>query len=443
MSISSAKQDLLSAVFSSMPEKLSHQLYKTFELAKENGDTSLPFELLLGLFPAQLSDQDIELLFSPVSALLNQSASCADQLSYEFLRKIWKLYCQDIAPDLARTWKDSVTSLRQNQAKLAAELRIMRENEGGLSKMISIFGEQDALKIPLIYRILTFAKEIDELVSAWPDQIKNLDDRYLLPLRDLNDLLVENDPDITPNLLFLLKVRLCKPQQILRAIQRLTRQNTDLMIVNTDMNIIIEVLLDEAEEILEHSTQQIENNDQIEQIDEDLETFGNIIAGSIEEFEISKKSAWGKRLYGISNRAVQMWTQRSKNAWLAIDKAMPRAKTKSFFGGSLSGPDLRQEVTTKMIEEAVLSTVLLKNIFQHASRLGFSAARDEVTQALEDRLREQENNLIDALADPGELDTNVLQNHFSILMKIKSAFHGKKAAQTLSRRGASALAAAA
>jgi hypothetical protein len=254
----------------------------------------------------------------------------------------------------------------------------------------------------------------------------------------LNDLLAENEPDITPFLLFLLKIRLRHPQQILRAIERLSRQNSDLMIINTDMNVIVDVLLDEADALLSNADVEIIELEQVEQITKNLERFGNIIAGSIEEFDISSDSSWGKRLYGISNRAVQFWTSRANQAWKVIDKALPRARLKSFLGGSLTGPDISVELDVDLVKEAVLSTYLLNSVFTYAPRIGFSAARDDVTTAIEERLREQENNLIAMLADPEESDVEQVQSHFAVLVKITQAFCGDQAASVLSRRGASA-----
>jgi hypothetical protein len=438
MTIPLAKQNQLRAVFSSLPDSITDRLYETFKSARNSGDTSLPFDILLSLFPIQISEPEIRELFYPVSELIVTSVTRADQVSFELLRNIWKTYISDTKAKLASSWQGDVTSLRRHQTRISEMLRVLWEKEGGMEELSSRFGEENVSQIRLIFTVMAFAEEIGELISKLPDRIKDLDDRYLLPLRDLNDLLAENEPDITPFLLFLLKIRLRHPQQILRAIERLSRQNSDLMIINTDMNVIVDVLLDEADALLSNADVEIIELEQVEQITKNLERFGNIIAGSIEEFDISSDSSWGKRLYGISNRAVQFWTSRANQAWKVIDKALPRARLKSFLGGSLTGPDISVELDVDLVKEAVLSTYLLNSVFTYAPRIGFSAARDDVTTAIEERLREQENNLIAMLADPEESDVEQVQSHFAVLVKITQAFCGDQAASVLSRRGASA-----
>ncbi|MBL4617054.1 MAG: hypothetical protein JKY46_05120 [Robiginitomaculum sp.] len=438
MSIPLAKQNQLRAVFSSLPDSITDRLYETFKGARNSGDTSLPFDVLLSLFPNQISEPEIRELFYPVSELIVLSATRADQVSFELLRNIWEMYISGDGSKLASSWQDDVTSLRRCQTGISEMLRGLWEKEGGVEELSSRFGEENVSRIRLIFTVMAFAEEIGEMISNLPDRIKDLGDQYLLPLRDLNDLLAENEPDITPFLLFFLKTRLRHPQQILRAIERLSRQNSDLMIINTDMNVIVEVLLDEADALLASAGGEITEMEQVEQIVKDLARFGNIIAGSIEEFDISSDSSWGKRLYGISNRAVQFWTRRANQAWKIIDRALPRARLKSFLGGSLTGADISVELDVDLVKEAILSTHLLNSIFIYASRIGFSAARDSVTTAIDERLREQENNLIAMLADPGESDVEQLQSHFTVLVKITQAFHGDEAASILSRRGASA-----
>jgi len=443
MTIALVKQKQLRAVFSSLPDSITARLYETFESARNSGDTSLPFDVLLSLFPTKISEPELRELFYPVSELIVTSVTRADHVSFELLRNIWEMYISDTKLELASSWKDGAASLRRHQTKISEMLRVLWEKEGGMEKLSLRFGEENISRIRLILTVLAFAEEIGELISKLPIRIKDLDDRYLLPLRDLNDLLVENEPDITPFLLLLLKTRLRYPQQILRAIERLSRQNSDLMIINTDMNVIVEVLLDEADELLSRADVEIVELEQVEKIAEDLERFGNIIAGSIEEFDISSDSSWGKRLYGISNRAVQFWARRTNQAWKVIDRVLPRARLKSFLGGSLTGADISVELDADLVKEAVLSTQLLNSVFIYAPRIGFSAARDSVTTIIEERLREQENNLIAMLADPGEVDVEQLQSHFAVLVKITQAFYGDDAASVLSRRGASATSSAA
>jgi len=443
MPIHSDKKNKLRVVFASLPDDAVQRLGEAFTSAKNSDDRTLPYSVLLELLPGFLSNSDLDLLFFPVTELVATNSYRSDQVSYSLLREMWRFYVSRNPQDEHDIWKKDVTSLRDVQKKMSVEFRRMWDENQLISHFKPKVGEAEARKLPLVFTLLSFASELGELISNWPKEIKDLDDQILLPLRDMNELLVENDPDITPFILFLLKTRLRYPQQILRAIERLSRQSSDLVIVNTDMNVIIEVLLDEAEHLLVSANSPVESIDSIQEIGRGMERFGNIIAGSIQEFDISRDSSWGTRLYGISNRAVQFWTRRTKEAWMTIDKAMPRVRIKSFLGGGLTGPDIKVEIPQLVIDTAVLNASLLKIVFGYAPKLGFSSGRDKVVEVLEERLREQENDLINMLADPGEIDPEVLQTHFSVLVSIMRAYHGDEVANVLSRRGAAASAAAA
>jgi len=412
MTIQLEKQVKLKTVFSAMPATAVARLTSVFQAGATSGDTSLPFDILLGLLPpgANEPEPDIDKIFFPISELITENAQRLDQLPYQLLRDIWSFYATEIDPVLSKSWKKSPVALNSNRKKLASGLQKAWEEEGGKAALTSKFGEENARRIPFIFSIMLFAEEISELIGTWPDQIKDLDDSYLLPVRDLNDLLAETYPDITPFLLFLLKKRLRSPQHILRAIERLSRQTSDTVIVNTDMYIVVEALLDEAQHLLE-------------------------------EFEISPASIWGKRLFKLTNEAGKFWTHRLKASWQAIETATPRFRTKTFLGGSLTNLDLRQPLMQSQTDTAILDTYLLAQMFPFSSKIGFSATKDEVANLIEDRLRTNEDNFISLLADSGEVDLDILHNHFSTLVGIKRKYHGEDAANILNRRGIAAAAA--
>jgi hypothetical protein len=436
------KQEKLRAIFAALPQSSVNALGAAFHSAIENQDNSLPFDVLADLLPDQkkLSQKELKNLFFPVSELLAAEQVRSDQISEELLQKLWSFYRAEFQPVLAKDWKLSNQSLRKVRVAIASGLRDVWEAEGGRDRLLAHCGAHNKKRIPMLISILSFADEIGELVSSWPAKINDLNDQVLLPLRDLDDLLSELDPDITPYLLFLLKQRLIHPQHILRAVQKLSRQSSDRVIVNTDMNTIVECLLDEAEVLLENSLKPMRDDEHAREIARMMDRFSNIIHGSTEEFDISNKSSWGKRLYGLSGKAVQLWTNRLKAAWKILDLAMPRAKTKSFLGGSLSGSDLRQSLPKELVHDAADAACLLGQVFPFANRFGISSSRDKFGKLIEDRIYQTENELVALISDPGETDLEILHSHFSTLVGIVSKYQGEDMATILSRRGIAAAA---
>ncbi len=441
MTLSPNTQQKLQVIFNALPPSISGQLKSAFEHGKKGTDQSLPFELLSQMLPPVVSEQELDEWFFPVSELAVEIATRSDQISYKFLLDIQTLMEAEWVPQGTGVDFTKGSPSPEDKTKLASKLQEIWEEEGGKARLRTRFGKGQVDKIPLVFRVLSFASEIGELVNSWPEEIKDLDDRYLVPLRDLNELLAETEPDITPYLLFLLKSRLRHPQQILRAIERISRQSSDQMIVNTDMNDVVEVLLDEAEDLLSALDQDINSVAEIDGIDASLYRLADIITGSTDEFDINPDSSWGKRHYSLISKSVQFWTSRMQDAWDKIDLAMPRTNTKKFLGGSLSGPELSSHISECILEAAEIDAALLKVVYGYSSKIGYSAIRDKIEMLMEERLRVTENSLIDLLADPGEVDSETLQNHFSALVKIKSQYHGDDAGSVLNRRGIAACAA--
>ncbi len=445
MTIPLDKQDKLRLIFSALPKSSIDILCAAFTSGLESNDRSLPFETLLGLMPpsTDTSMPDLDELFFPLGQLVSEHATRPDQIPPQMLEDVWNFFATQINPELAKTWHVSDDAFRQNKKQLAIGFRSLLEEEGGKAHLATALGKENSARIPMIISVLSFAEEIGELVVSWPAQIKELDDQYLLPLRDLNDLLVETNPDITPYLLFFLKSRLRHPQHILRAIERLSRQNSDMVIVNTDMNIIVDVLLDEAEELLETSLLPVIDDAHVVEIAGILNRFADLITGSTDEFDISPTSSWGKRLYKISSLAGRLWTRRIEKAWDAIDQSTPRIKTKSFLGGSLTGPDLNGLLNHDVADAAARDAYLLAQIFPYCSKLGLSGCREKISKLIDDRMLQQETDLISLIADPGEVEQEILDNHFSTLVRISGKYYGEEIANILSRRGVAAAAAAA
>ncbi|PHR60833.1 MAG: hypothetical protein COA47_06390 [Robiginitomaculum sp.] len=441
MTLSPNTQQKLQVIFNALPPTISSRLKMAFEHGRMGQDKSLPFELLSQMLSPSISEQDLDDWFFPVSELAVKTASRSDQIPYKLLLDIWTMMGDELVVEGVGAGSSKGSFPSEGKKKIALKLQEMWEAEGGRARLNARFGADSASKIPLIFRVLSFASEIGEMMESWPEEIKDLDDQHLIPVRDLNELLAETDPDITPYLLFLLKSRLRHPQQILRAIERISRQNSDQMIVNTDMNDVVETLLDEAENLLSGLDQEISSVSEITAIDASLCRLTNIITGSTDEFDINPDSSWGKRHYSLISKSVQFWTNRLQDAWDAIDLAMPRANTKKFLGGSLSGPELSSHISECILETAEIDAALLKMSYTYSSKIGYSAIRDKIDGLMEERLRVTENCLIDLLADPGEMDSETLQNHFSALVKIKNQYHGDEAASVLNRRGIAACAA--
>lgn len=435
MHISADRQHKLRTLFAALPACSLDRLEYVFQQGQDSGDKSLPYAEILNLMPKSVPEVDLEQVFYPVSLLLGDQEERPDRVSLAVLRNLWKMFEADeayrqVAERQGRKW-----DWEKFRAPLVRWLRGAYEAEGGKARLRKQIGMNAAEKLPMVMSLLSFASEIRTLVEDWPLEVKDLGDDILIPLRDMHDLLIDVDSQITPYLLFLLYARLRRPQEILRAVTLITRQHSDMMLIMTNLKILPDVMGLDAEETLARIAQPFLNPSQSQQLDDDLRYFAGIVAGSGEEFDIRPQGNWGKRLAHLAGQSQLLWKRKLDQCVRSLQKVTPRSTLKAFLGGEVTTAKTVTRLDPADVHKAEMNILEVKIAFSFASRLGIASLRDKYAVTFERRLSEQVDNLIDLMADPGDADPSILQDHFSALVRLTRAYHGREEAEVLQRRG--------
>lgn len=442
MEIPAQRQHQLRALFAALPERSIVQLRQAFQHGRDAGDRQLPYDNLIAMLPVgnepELPNPEIDLIevFHPASLLLGESDIRPDRLVMNSLNIIWHEFSTD--PAYADLMADTGGTPDPADARrsLAMWLRCAWEAEGGGFRFKELLGRRNGTKVPMIVSLLSYADEISSLIEDWPDEIRDLGEEILVPLYDLHALLIDVDCEITPWLMFLLYARLRRPQEILRAVTYITRQTSDMMLLMTNMKILPDVMVGEAEDLLMRIAEPMTSMDQQPELEQLLQRFAGIVFGSGEEFDIRPHGQWGKSLANVAGRAQQVWKRKLDTCTQMLERVTPRNRLKSFLGGEITSAKTSVHLDTNEVHLVELALFEIRIAFSYAGRLGIASLRDKYARKIISRLNEQVDNLIDLMADPGDVDPHILQEHFDALVRLTRAYHGSKEAEVLQRRGA-------
>lgn len=436
MEIPAQRQHQLQTLFAALPIRSLEQLQAAFEHGRDTGDTQLPYDVLLAMLPFQDTQVDLVEVFHPASLLLGETDARPDRISISMLETMWQQFSLEDACQAVMSEADCNPDPAQIRQKLAYWLHEEWEAEGGGFRFKELLGRRNGAKVPMITSLLFYGEEISNLMADWPEEIIDPGDEILIPLRELHELLIDVDCNITPWLMFLLYARLRRPQEILRAVVMLTRQTSDMMLLMTNLKILPNMMIGEANELLTHLSAPFAGMDEVDLLEFRLQRFSGILFGSGEEFDIRPKGQWGKALSRLAGKSQQIWKRKLDHGMSMLQQVTPRSRLKSFLGGEITAAKMSGHLDAAQVDKVEAALNEIRIVFSYAPRLGIASLRDKYSRKFDMRLNEQVDNLIDLMADPGDIDYNILQDHFTALVRLTRAYRGPEEADVLQRRGA-------
>ncbi len=413
----------------------------TIKAAQADGDHNLPYQDMLVLLEKDAAEQEQRWrsLFNVLEPLIVDHVTRCDQIDSAVIKIVWETFQRELNPELAAAWSAGHAERTELQQAIASEFTRYRHSDEANKFMLKLGVEKDN-QLTAILSLLSRSVEIEDFFAAWPDEITNLDDQYLTPLRDFNELLIEKTPDITPYLLFLVKAHLAKPHEVFRAVERVTRQSTDLIMMDTDMKVVGDALLDQLAGWVEECSWEHRSIPDITKMIGALHHALELISGWTSEFTIDPAGAWGRRLHSLSAELSRQWESHIKSVEKMVTQALPRKRGKAT--GRQTMPDLDKEIGEQDIVQTENALKLFVEASPYASKGGFTSTRDKVAHFLDAHMEDQEDDLLKLLHDNGTCSGEDISRHFAILRRLTAAYLGDEAAEVISRRGKAAVAAA-
>ncbi len=439
ISLSSNQSEQLHALFSVLSEAQRANLVMTIKAAKADGESDLPYDdLLCFLEDKEIEEDRWQILFNTVQPLVVNEAKRCDQIEYGLLQEVWDHYLRELDPVLATAWlsgKEEAGDMRD--AICSNYLKLMGTKEGRQS-LAARFGKGKLYQLDILFSLLPHAEALEGFFGGWPEQIKSLDDSHLIPLREFNEHLMTQSPEITPYLLYLVTSCLLHPFHVFRAVEKVTGHSNDLVMSKTELKSVGDALLDRNDVWLETFIWPEEQLCDPTLYKKSMKSFIDLTTGWLSEFDVDPSGPWGKRLAGQRAKCGEIWDKHMRRIQKCIEQVMPRKRGR--LTGRQTMPDVSKKLGQDKVEAAVNAVSVLVSIQPYASQGGFQAAKDKVVQKLESRLAEQSDDLL-AMFGHEDMDYDELSAHFAVLVQITRAYSGNKDADVLARRSVAAMAA--
>ena len=283
--------------------------------------------------------------------------------------------------------------------------------------------------------ILRSSKEIRRALEGLPAHIPDMTDALSTVIRDRYEAASDADPDAAIWVLYFVMARMDQPWKLLRVFERIARRDDDLLVSQTDMAVIGDALLADADHILKGFAVPPETEDGARAAAQALARFAAVTVGMTREIGIRKDGEWGKRLFEVRSRASDQMARIHEAAQDAFKRATPE------------GGGLRVRIKTPpspgepaFDKASALGTFLILTK-DDAGRAAVGNAHAEVIVEIRERLESVSQDHLDSLRAEDEAEAQAARDRLREIAELMGSIGERESAAVLLRRVAAAKAA--
>ena len=360
-------------------------------------------------------------------------------------KRLWAWIRETLAPDIAAEATVTVIDPAADgspgaldKARIKAGAVILDALEAAeaapkaAKKLRAQLGVEDFDSVRRAAVILQSSRELRRALEGLPGHIPGMTDALSKTIRDCYEAASDANPDAAIWALYLIMARMDKPWTLLRVFERIARRDDDLLVSQTDMAVIGDALLTDAEHVLTGFARPPETEDQARAAARALTDFAAITVGMTREIGIRKDGEWGKYLFEVRSRASDQMARIHEAAHDAFKMATPeggglKARIKTPPGPGEPG-----------FERAIALGVFLFLAKDDAGRAAVGNAHAEVISAIRERLETVSQTLLKGLraADAEEADNARIR--LGEVAQLMQSVGEQEAAAVLLRRVAAA-----
>lgn len=283
-----------------------------------------------------------------------------------------------------------------------------------------------------IAAMLRLAPVLRAALAGLAPAIDDPDDAQCAFIRDRYEAAAAADPDAGPWVLLLIMARFSRPWRILRVFERLTHRDDDLLLGRTDMALIGDVLLRDAEHHLAGFRAAPRTGPGARDAAAALTAFAAITVGMSREIGIRKDGPWGRRIIDLRTRASEQMSAIHEAARRAVARVLPETGKARRRYAPAREPDM---------DEAQALCLFLTLTRDDAGRAAVGSAHNAVMAELGGVFEQAGQGALDALRSPdaGQREAGAARLHQ--IAALMQALGQSEAGAILLRRGAAALAA--
>ncbi|KAA5805169.1 hypothetical protein F1654_04070 [Alkalicaulis satelles] len=327
------KQDQLRALLASLPGDMAARLCA---LA---GEADPALGRLLSSCVGDPAKAARERFFAPVAPLTGTPGETRPAVCVApqgLLEAVWDWMGDEIAPDAVRHALDAVSDFdapdnpgqldpdRTSVAEaITARLNAVKNDPKAQQRLQARLGVEDFDAVRDVAALLRLAPVLRAALNGVPSQIVEPDPELCALIRDRYETAAAAEPDAGPWLLLLVMARFVRPWRVLRVFERLTHREDDLLAGSTDMAVIGDVLLGDAEHHLQGFSRVPRSEAGARAAAGELAAFAAVTIGMTREIGIRKDGPWGRRIVALRARASEQMSAIHDAARRALSRALP------------------------------------------------------------------------------------------------------------------------
>jgi len=329
---------------------------------------------------------------------------------------------------------------RSATAALGVALDAVDRSRAERDAALDRLGGEAALEdVREIAAMVEFAAEFAQVQSDFPRPVGRLDDEQVEVVRRHYQAFSDHMPHLTPYLFILIMNRMNRPWEMVGVVGRITNAQDDRLISATsDMGVIGERLLREAEAIAAGFAQTRNEERPARGTLNDLRRFVDLVQGFIRELGVRRDGPWGRRIYDARRLASEAMERRLELALKAIRGALPFRPAGAGGAGALAPrPDLAA-ADKEAVTRAVNGARLIVGAGEFAQQAAFAAVHSDVRERAAREALDYADALLDEIRASGEQAPAVLTEGVAQLLAL---LENDAHADSFRRRASAAVAA--
>jgi hypothetical protein len=462
------KEIQLQAFLSHLPDKMAVQLALAIERDRVSGGHGLPHEMILSGLRGSLvklspprTPTPLRLFCEPFEDLLVTGARRVKQpgrISRGTLRPLWTWLGNDLLGERLNAYEAAISAavirgdfdartatVRQLQHEAASAIMgivtsIEPGGRAGRELEARLGGPGSVADVREIALLLEVAEEVNALRVALPRPIESLNEEHLALIRDAYDRFSSEHPDQAPYIALVVMGRLVQPWEALRLAGVVSRKNTDTVIAATDLGVVGDVLLSDAEGIAEQLASMRQPDFDVGLVASLVSRFARLTSGLTKELGIKREGQWGQRLMksrSTVSHAVEAMLERAPKEIMA---ALPVHRVGGFGSRGPRRPDVTKEPDLEKVARAERYAQLLNLTKPYSSQAAFTAASADAFEEVTSQLRTYCEEILTEVRASTPDQRARTEAHLGVAVRLAGQIFGPEEGELLRRRGTAATA---
>ena len=431
---------LLSGLFKAVPDAVVARLEIALANEAEKGGSMASVH---GLIANEAADRRVRgAVFGPVSALCG--AGPAARFPRRLIAQLW---------DALRTTQlelaiaaEGAWSRGQDDQVTPADIynRLCAHAREGLADRAPAFAAARATLEQAGDGVLQDFNAFLELIplgrqamTRLPDWIGRLNEEKAAAARIAYRDAVSLSDDAGPRLFDMLLANLAQPWMILRVMSAVMDRPVDTFVAGSELARFGEFVLDDIDQRLAQFRKF--DPDHGREAGVDASELLHVAVQEIAEFETSidlkKDGPWGRRVVKQRQALAEMAEQRYRQIDKALDQALPLQMVR--FGKGLRGqPKLVADPDPRLVRRAEGLLGFFDHTRAYAAQFGFGASRAKLADAMQSRLGQYVEDLLELLRADEFSDMDRVRAYLAVAADFIGDASGEQAAQIVRRRAA-------